>query len=609
MGNQAQKYKVASDDSPPPRPHKPLHLQRPRIDTLPINPNDERAFVLPLGDPVLRYGSSPSEVTHGSGIYETVDTTDIQSESMPISVLVEEYGSQFPLRFSVSESLYGVCEESSLMEGQLLNILFEKETKVVQVRANTGAEYIVPLNSSLLFSILYNPQNKFETAKKGYLFPRVSDIMNASNVPQAVAVTKAFQCHCNGEILLVLEGQILIINSVQHEDDSRKLMCTITKRNVNLLLDEDVIGNFTTTASMLKVHISEFIELVSLPVSVILQNSGNKQIQLPLHATVGSYTIVDQRIEKSVILSSKCGHKNELIEVLLSVPIEVNLVKTSEHQLQLLRKESQTVYNSFHPSKLSKVVIDSNSSMNYIQSMLFKVVPEDGTWTFGIKMFPPQPPSTSSPVSVYNDIDDDYIDMSIEEVLRPSNNRPFLLAPSQNIPSSRSLSAPHTPIQALKTNPSNVPSSSVAIGKEDSCLRRPPIPIPRSISSEELTPSDVSVDVSRTLPRQWHGPDPVPYMIVRESGKGSLIHETPYDYVRLSHEHEQKLTTVETTNSQLASHINEMRKGNYIILLRCHNICFIQNIKLYLLPLQQVFMISMSQKATERSFLHIAVKR
>lgn len=592
MGNQTQKAKYVSDEedpsglsNPPPRPQKPAHLQRSRINTLPTDTNDPRAFVLPQETPYLRYDSlqepTPYNNNHGnsSGVYETVDKTDIQSSSMPISDLIEEYGSQLPLRFSISESLYGVCEESSLMEGQLLNVHFEKETKVVCVRANTGAEYVVPLNSSLIFNILYNPQNKYEAAKKGYIFSKVSDLINAPSVPQAVVVTTAFQySNDNGDILLVMEGQALIINSVQcNEDGTKKLKCTMVKRNTILFLDEDVLGNFSTNVSHLKFQLADIVELISLPVSVILENSNDKRIRLPLHATIGTYTIFDQRIEKSIIVSSKYNEGNQLIEVLLSVPIEAHLVKISQQQIQLLRTESQAIYKSFHPSQLSKVIVDSNSSMNYIQSMLFKVVPEDNSWRHGVDLFPPQPPSTSFEICTE---EEDYLDMSMNDSLTPQPSKsPFNVFALQN-QGRVSKSAPSTPNQILR--PKSVLAKTVTNQSIDT---RPLPPIPLSHSSNALSQKTSSPAPFRSLPRRKHhkvtsnnpatgtavtAADPVPYMITRESSDGSLSHDTPYDYVKLSYERRReldvlrkKLTELENTNSVLESHIKQLNKGTF----------------------------------------------
>lgn len=597
VSQQQQQYQPSvassSNSRPPPRPFKPAHLQeRPLAQTLPLDGSDPRAFFLPVGNSVLRYSESPTSEGGGSlmasgGVYEIVDHKDVDSESMSVGELIDEYGARLPLRFRVSDSLYGVCEESSIMEGQLLNFLFEKETKVVLAKANMGAEYIVPLNSSLLFSILHNPHSKLETAKKGYKFPKVSDIMDATDRPPAVAVMKAFQCQSNNGILLIMEGHILIVKEVlkNESDDTRKLKCYALKNKTEVLLNEETVGEFTTATSMLKVQLSEFIEHVTLPISVTLENSKHQKIQLPLHTTVGSYTITDQRVERSIIVSSSYGDKREIMEVLLSVPIEANLIKSSEQQLHILRSETQPFYKSFHPSKLTKVIVDSNSSMNYIQSMLFKVVPEDDSWTYGVELFPPQPPSTS--FTINQEDADDYLEMSMERSLTPPP--PSLLSPRVNHSHPHPSSAPQSPpvrklLPRLKPKP---PRTAPALNTDDNddddyelpyelVDHRPPIPIPISIQPP-LPPrnppsGNTSIPIPATKPGGELALDPVPYMIAKETGSGSLVHEAPYQYVKLSVERtrelellRQKLSELETANTQLTSHIKEL-KGNVLLI-------------------------------------------
>lgn len=594
MGNQLQLQRSKSEErefSPsaqpnepsnaPPRPFKPAHLQRTRVDTLPVRGSDPRAFFLPVGNSVLRYNESPlSDIGKSlaqSGVYEIVDHKDIESASMPMDELIDEYGPLLPLRFCVSDSLYGICEESSLMEGQLLSILFEKETKVALAKANQGAEYVVPLNSALLFSILHNPQNKIETGKKGYRFPKVSDIMDATDMPQAVAVMRGFQCESNGSILLIMEGHILIVKEVHEgQDGQRKLKCYMLSNKCEVLLDENIVGEFTTATSMLKLKLSDFIDHVKLPICVTLENSKHQKIQLPLHTTVGSYTITDQKKERSVIVSTAYGNRRETIEILLSVPIEAHLVKSSEQQLHLLRTESQPFYKSFHPSKLDKVIVDSNSSMNYIQSMLFKVVPEDDTWMYGVDIFPPQPPSSS--FSINQEDADDYLEMSMERSFTPPPPSSHGNLPLP-IPRLLPMSAPPTrkpslkPLRTDKQSNTSDDDDDLDADAYEFIDGRPPMPIPaKAAISQPLPPPLIpplrNENTSIPIPKATTDLqlDPVPYLIAKDTGSGSLVHEAPYQYVKLSVERtrelellRQKLTELETTNNQLTSHIQELK--------------------------------------------------
>lgn len=543
MGNQQPKIHPSSRDSnkPPPRPKKPAHLKGTPLKSISLESNNSQD--ISWTESIDQF---PSQIQPEPCLYETVDLQDIASDSMPISDLIEERGAQLPLRFRVSESLYGVCDEGSLLDGQLLNVLFEKETKVVVARARWGAEYIVPLNSSFYFSILYNPLSKIEASKVGYNFTSVSDIMDAHPIPLAVVVTRAFQYKSS----LIDEGQILLVKDVMiNENGIRKLKCITVPKSLVLLLDEEIEGCFSTKTQDLKVHLSDVIEHLNLPVEVIIDGATDNDCQLPLHATVDPFTLVDQRIEKSVIVSAKStqvASKTDLIEILLSIPIEVQLVKVSEQQLQILRQQTQSIFNDFHPSQLNKLIVDSFSSINYIQTKLFKYVPQDDSWMTGIILFPPQPPSTSSEIC-HDESDDDYVEMngsgSTEDILSAQTNPTTISLPEQSNVKSRAIDMP-----LPRRSPFEVPDDHVITPDVFTA------DVIHSFPSHGLNKLE-STPVKTRLNSDQFKTDPVPYLIAREDPRGKVSHEKPYDYVKFSHgcrntieQLRQQLVDVETAD-------------------------------------------------------------
>jgi hypothetical protein len=398
------------------------------------------------------------------------------------------------------------------MEGQLLNVMFEKKTKVVKVASKSGADYIVPLNTSLQFSPLYNPHNKLESAKKGFVFPKVVDLINLTLSPKIVAVTKSFTCQCNGGNVQIMEGDMLVLQEVIPQGNAKKLKCLIMKTQTVVLLDENLEGDFSTSIGLLKMSFQDLIQHVQGPIDATVSNSIDGKIQLPFHAAVDVYTLQEQYEEKSVIATTKAGDHYEIIEILLSVPIDVQLVNASEHQLHVLREEAQDMYKQFHPSKLDKIVVDCNSSLNFIQSTLFKVVVSDDSWMCGIELLPPQPPSASFQMNIHDDDDDgEYIDMSltssgakIYEPVIPNFIHPIMLSSSE----------PNSPLVVEKFK-TLTPKAS----------KRPPMAIPHSHSDHNfVSSSEMRSDA-----------DPVPYMIVKEGKAGQLKHEKPYEYVRFAH--------------------------------------------------------------------------
>ena len=116
-------------------------------------------------------------------LYSMVDDERLASEPISLSQAMDEYGAQLPLMFAVGESLYGICESTSLMANQLLSVHAEKETKVINVVTDWGDQYMIPFTAMFECSPLYDPHGKFETAKGGYNFKTAGDLIQADPLP------------------------------------------------------------------------------------------------------------------------------------------------------------------------------------------------------------------------------------------------------------------------------------------------------------------------------------------------------------------------------------------------------------------------------------------
>lgn len=499
MGNTVQKPK--SPDRPPPRPPKPRHLSGPRYDSTSSQASDDSHIALTTDsqapDLLLTLADRPD------GIYSTVVKSDLASESMTLAELVEMYGAHLPLIFSVSESLYGICEDNSLLEQQLLSIHFQKKTKIIDVEASFGAKYMIPINSSFECSPLYNPHGKLELAKQGYSFETVGDLMKAKPLPLMVHVDYTDHTDVLPEGRIA-EGDILILIRVVFDSERRKkLDCIDYKTKSPKLLSEGCCGQFSTRVSDLRFSLSEIEPHFTLPTSAIFYSPTDGSFKLPLYATVGCYTITNCRSIRSVIASTFYKKDDgtaivDLMEILLDVPIEVQLVKLSEDQLQQLQQQTKPLFDTFHPSCLSKVITDQASSTNYIQTQLFKVIPKDDRWKAGVTLQPPHHPATTLPID-----DDDY------EMMDQFVTTPVTSLTSASLPQFSVLSPGSLPLAT---------SHSLDIINREKC---PSPSLPQNKSS--LSSGSQSAD------------DPVPYLIAKfKPSEGRIEHSVPYDYVKFT---------------------------------------------------------------------------
>ena len=514
--------------TPPSRPPKPPHLRRQRLVSLPSD-----VYEISLPDDI-----SDEDTCN----YQIVNALDIVSPQMPLNELVDEFCSEFPACFSVSESLYGICENRSLMKGQQLNIHFLKEADAVNVKSNSGMEYIVPLITSFGCSVLYNPENKIHTAKKGYTFNETKDLMNANPLPVMVCVTKAFNDTNN---MAVEEGEILFLDKIKEcEDSTKSLICTNVLSGKTRHIGELCETSFTTETEKIKLSLLKLMEYVSLPVNVVFHEPSDGSVKLPLYATVDYYTITDQHVEKSVIASTEYSNvsstsvSKEIIEIMLSLPLEVQLVRLAPCDTKKLRSETQELFEHFHPGQVDKVICDMFSSTNYIQTALFKAVSLEDNWRVGVKLHPPKPPDLSTDSDEYEDMD---------SVLLPPVSKTNRTAPMHPYPPTASLPVQHSfpsYFSHLSSSPGVSPTMHIKSRTD---------PISSSFPSRPKMHS--SYDETEKQKQNSPPPEIVPYLVSRQTTSGKVVAEKPYDYVKFSKNRDLELNV-------LQKQVLHLRKNN-----------------------------------------------
>ena len=522
MGNTIHKLPKQSQDRPPPRPPKPGHLSGPRYNQNPLDISDSATHPDSQPSP----DDSPPDFLQtltekAEGIYSTVGKSDLASESMTITELIEEYGSHLPLIFSVSESLYGIVEDNSLLEQQLLSIHFQKMTKIIDVEASWGAKYMIPINSMFECSPLYNPEGKLESAKRGYEFETAGDLMKVKTLPLMVFVDKTDHTGLLPEAR-IREGDILVLKQVVFDSQRQKrLECIDFKSKSPKLLSESCNGQFTTRTSSLRFTISDIEPYFTFPMSAIFYSPADESFQLPLYATVGCYTITNCRNIDSVIASTFYKRDDgtaivDLMEILLEVPIEVQLVKLSESELEQLQEQTKPLFDTFHPSCLSKVITDQNSSTNYIQTQLFKVIPRDDRWKVGVKMHTPHQPSLRPPTD--DDDDDDYERMDAFSTVSASSSS--------------------LPVSTTPSSPGPLPLA-ISHSMDAVCRHREKYPSP---TQPRKSPSRNTADYSGAtmVSRSLESDDPIPYMTAKAK-EGRLEHSVPYDYVKFTSDRQAQI--------------------------------------------------------------------
>ena len=322
---------------------------------------------------------------------------------MSLDDFVHEHHKKFPLLAQVSDSLYGVCEDRTLMEGQTFRAHFLKKTTIVDMCLEPlGPDITIPINSSFLFSVVFNPESNLRKAMDvGYSFHSARDIMSSGTRPTFVAVENSWSGMTftssveRGEILAVL-GVV-----VSKGKEKKWLKCVSISKQQEKLLEEGCIGDFTTVPSLVQLRLSDICKYVKYPAQVLMYASKNLSTPVPAVLQGHVLTMKGQRKIESVVVSAMYGNKGNyastgieptsftyLMEVFLSVEVDVQMLECPQEYRDEMTKRSCKLFENFEPSLVEKLVFDLSPVTNLTQLSLFKAI-EYRKWKEGVELVQP----------------------------------------------------------------------------------------------------------------------------------------------------------------------------------------------------------------------------
>lgn len=323
-----------------------------------------------------------------------------EGESVPLDKLTRERYSDFPIDVMVADSLYGVLEDRTLMEGEPLTLHFLKRTKVAVLKASNGMEYIVPWNSTFQFSTIYDPIHQPLESLKGFTFHSAVDLMAIENLPQLVSVTSS---HDGGHPSnSVQKGEILVKLETTYDPVSKtkRLKCISMRSGHQKQLNSDCVGKFSTKPSLLKQYLPEFASYLQLPTKIMFQPSQFPRYKLPPIFVNAYFTFTEQRMHLTVVASAqvstgsygivrkRTAQVKRLIEISLEADVDVKLLKTPAKEMEALSETSKYICSTFEPSLVEKMIINTSPVTNQVQVELFRAVRID-CWNEGIEVVQP----------------------------------------------------------------------------------------------------------------------------------------------------------------------------------------------------------------------------
>ena len=284
-------------------------------------------------------------------------------ESESFYNVVTKYNGRFPVLVSIVEIKNSGGCDISLKCGQLLCLHFCKESKVFEIETSNGGKYLVPIHSSILCSVLYNPSGDETRAKRGRFFRGAAEIMKLTPLPQLLFVEKEDH-HPNIVSHSVNEGEILIVNGITtNSKGQRMLVCRDIQTSKIKYLNETCTATFSTRPSCLKMPISSLAKGFNYPVSLMLHSPSSHRCGLDKNVCTlkRSYSTLSVLATVHNIEDGFSARSKSLVEILYNATITVEVVASSDDEREQLKLSQMSVLTTYFPSAIKEVVPDMST--------------------------------------------------------------------------------------------------------------------------------------------------------------------------------------------------------------------------------------------------------
>ena len=364
----------------------------------------------------------------------------VLSEALNLKQLMEKHSSHFPLRIMVVSGYSGETSQTTLSASDIYNIHFVKHQQVVAMQDNQGSRYIIPLNSSIQFGLLYSSTSSTSSDESSTIFQKVSDITVLKDMPKVVRATQAFKSP--EEKSSVVENELFIICGTQKAAKFRgkkALKVYSMQMKTEKLLHADCEGAFSTNPALTRLYLSQITAHVPrlFPHKAVMYlgdsfNSPKEYVPSSLPASV--VTLLELKTEKSLIASTDINPEAEELldqenEVLLDIPlddsladVEIAVMEQQQHEdTEKLYENTRTIFENFNPAKIRSFRGTSSEMTRGTQSLFFTSLME-GSERVGLELEAPSAAYrqknlvSSTPTSTASEVQPDQTYESIEEV-------------------------------------------------------------------------------------------------------------------------------------------------------------------------------------------------
>ena len=272
---------------------------------------------------------------------QSVQSTAAKSKSsVSLNEALSEYDHKFPLKLKFMEGYCSEDSEHNISANEIYAIHFVKQTRVITLKDSNSFIHRIPLASSMMFGLVYNPNNSFDEALAGHEFEHCSDIMAADIMPRIVCATN--QVESPEERQSIAQNEIMIVKGIQKHKlrGKRSLKVFSLLTNSDKSLHEECHGKFTTKPSLIRLHLPQIFECFQkpFPTQAVLYVDRDcpdlsEQLNVPLSGVI---TLCDCTTETSLVASPVTNDCSDNAQINLHLndemrQLEVQVVSWSEN--------------------------------------------------------------------------------------------------------------------------------------------------------------------------------------------------------------------------------------------------------------------------------------
>lgn len=372
---------------PPPLPKAPIPSRKKssrrgndqQYENTSISP-DLTKKSLPKVPSIVRSPGQPCSVTSSTSS-DVFASPSGDNPVLNLSTFIVKHSNDLPLRVRVEEGYCGRVERDVISSGDVYNFHFVKNEKVITIQDQGGNPYFIPLNSSVQFGLLYNPNSNLNEALKGFTFQSVPEIIAQKSPPQVLCVVDGHQgSHPKSS---VEENEKLIVKKVGKTTMKRKPFVKVfsLKTKEEKTLYDDCSSHFTTDPYSVRLYLPDILEHFgdSLPLKATLYADLDTSSQdEPFHLSSDIVTLTHVSIESSIIASTcwEDDDHNSLSPIKASKPAEEDcrpigipvsldievVVLPDESEDEQLYANTRALFETFDPQKVKTCGEEENGS-------------------------------------------------------------------------------------------------------------------------------------------------------------------------------------------------------------------------------------------------------